>query len=167
MPKPLAVTKPLLIGQSPSKYTQDRDGQDVEPPAFSGLSGNRLAAIMGVELGDFLNRVEAINVFDRFPGRFSDKGDVFPMGEANQRAALLLPRLIGRTAILAGRNVASAFGIDLSPLEVTISGGTRWALLPHPSGINQWWNSVTNCQEAKEFLRRELGYDSLRQRAKA
>lgn len=30
------------------------------------------------------------------------------------------------------------------------------AFMPHPSGVNRWYNNPKNCEEAERFLRREM-----------
>lgn len=113
--------------------------------------------MLGVSLDHFLSLVEAVNLFPRFPGRSTDSGDDFNLDDAKKKAAELLPRLKGRTAILAGSNVVAAFGLSLAPLEVVRSDGVRWALLPHPSGLNRWYSREANWQAARRFLADELG----------
>ena len=150
----LANAKPLLIGQSPSALTDGREGRR----AFSGNSGERLAAVLGVGLAKLLASVEAVNLLDRFRGRQEDgKGDAFPLDEA-RRAASLLP-LSGRKVLLVGRGVAEAFDLaDMAFLEVREARGASILLLPHPSGVNSWWNKRSNVEAAVKAMRKMLGW---------
>jgi hypothetical protein len=72
-------------------------------------------------------------------------------------AALVLPRLAGwRVAYLCGARVAAAFGVrgPVTPIfgrPVDLGGATA-VVVPHPSGLNLWWN----CRHRIEELRRCL-----------
>jgi hypothetical protein len=50
--------------------------------------------------------------------------------------------------VLAGRRVPKAFGV--SGEFLTVEG--KYALIPHPSGLNHWWNDHVNRERAKEFF---------------
>ena len=136
--------KPLIIGQAPSKT-----GEGCEP--INGRSGKKLAACMGVSVEEYLERFERVNVLDRFPGK-QGKGDKFPLPEAREAAQGI--RLEGRPfVLLLGRGVASAFGLGNLPwLEWAEVEQARVAVVPHPSGINRWWNEQENRERAREFL---------------
>ena len=95
-----------------------------------------------------------------------------PAAEARERAAALVPRLSGRRVLLLGSNVAGAFGFFDRP-------ALRWqtfyhfdgethrrvgptALLPHPSGVNLWWNDPENRGRAARFMRALAREEGLR-----
>lgn len=149
-----ANAKPLLVGQSPSALTDGREGRK----AFSGNSGEKLAAILGVGLAKLLSSVEAVNLLDRFRGRSEGgKGDDFPLDEGRRAASLLA--LSGRKVILVGKGVAEAFELaDMAFLEVREVRGAKVLLLPHPSGINSWWNKGGNIEAGRKALREMLGW---------
>jgi hypothetical protein len=47
--------------------------------------------------------------------------------------------------VLLGRRVAAAFGLASAPyLEWTEARGRTWVVMPHPSGVNRWWNDEEN-----------------------
>lgn len=148
--------RPVLMGQAPSRLTQSRSGNS-EPPAFSGLSGSRLAAIVGVSQERLLTLFDARNLLHRFPGRSGVKGDSWCADEARAEARRLLPHLRGRTVVIAGSAVAAAFGVTGKPLERVEREGVTFILLPHPSGVNRFYNSVTNCRAVRRLLRQVLG----------
>jgi hypothetical protein len=134
--------------------TQERAGPDSEPAAFSGLSGARLAAIVGVSQERFLSLINAVNLLGRYPGRTARAGsDDFDLVAARLEAARIAPKLLGSTILLAGRSVAEAFDAsNLGPLESVERGSSVFVLLPHPSSRNRWWNSLENVERARELL---------------
>lgn len=144
--------KPLLIGQAPSAETEGR-------PAFDGRSGRFLASLLGLPLPELFRRLEATNLIGRFPGKAvrPGKGDLFPTEEAKEAAAKL--DVTGREVLLAGKKVAAAFGLKkVGWFEPTKLGkGERSAkVIPHPSGVNRWWNDEKNREKAKKVLKKLL-----------
>lgn len=156
-----------LVGEAPSSST------DGEPP-FSGRSGRRLAELIGIRFEDLPCFFELHNLFDRYPGS-NGKGSDFPLDLARDRARELAPKLVPhalpyRRVILAGHRVAQAFGLGTpdptgNDLMTWVSSVPRltapelaerdfiYAVVPHPSGVNQWWNEPGNVQRAARFLR--------------
>lgn len=63
--------------------------------------------------------------------------------------------------VLLGRKVAKVFGLDdHPPLDAVVKGGgygPTYLLLPHPSGVNRWWNDRDNFATAQETLRAKWG----------
>ena len=114
------------------------------------------------------------NLLDEFPGR-NGKGTLWDPEKARGAAESCLERLRGRRVLFLGRRVAKAFGFgkeDLPPLswrqavpEGSVLGVrtgrrvrfARVAVIPHPSGINAWYNSEENRELASRFLRRLFG----------
>ncbi len=104
-----------------------------------------------------------INVLDHFPGK-SSVGDKFPIIEAQSAAKAKLESLRGKqVVILLGNNVARAFGAKSfsyfswyeirNPDKFTDIVVPRMAVVPHPSGINRYWNHVQNRLNAEKFFR--------------
>lgn len=157
------MTKTLIIGQAPSKET-------VGKLPFSGKSGPRFASLLGVPHERLWEAFEVMNLIDYYPGPPKDgtkRGDAFPRIEARERAAQMKPTLAGRTVVLVGMNVARAFGWGDLPFftwqEVELpripkdNGGfiasqTRVCVVPHPSGINHFWNNPENVDNARSFM---------------
>jgi uracil-DNA glycosylase len=143
----------LFIGQAPSKET---DG--LEP--FVGRSGKFLAALMGLTHEEMLEQHDFINILNAWPGAGSG-GDLFPIDEAKRKACELLPSLNGRLVVFLGSNVARAFELNkfsffefyqllaLSQGSTTVASA---AVVPHPSGINRWYNDHNNRETASRFL---------------
>lgn len=140
--------RPLLIGQAPGRRT------DPEEP-LSGRCGARLADLCGVELPEFMERFERVNLLDRFPGK-AGKGDKFPIDKARKAAidVLLFNPVRDRRVVMLGGNVAKAFGFPASePMFWSrVDGAAFWvAFFPHPSGVNRWFNEPSNVSKARRF----------------
>lgn len=69
----------------------------------------------------------------------------------------MLPELRGRLVVLAGKNVARAFGVRAEYHEWLVSPGCRAVVVPHPSGVNRWWNSADNREASRVFWTDLLG----------
>lgn len=132
----------LLIGEAPAPRGNRR--------AFDGPSGDRLAQVMGMGRDELLGRVRARNLLRRWPGA-SGKGSAFPVADA--RAAARRARLDADVVLLAGLRVAGAFGARAGFFEWFELRGRRAAVIPHPSGVNRWWNDAANRERARAFLR--------------
>lgn len=141
----------VLVGEAPGREV----GVLPDHLALAGGSGRRLASIAGVDWSVYLRRTERVNLFDRYQSRWS-------RSEAYAAAFRLVPRLIGRRAILAGRRVAEAFGVPTEPpaqwrwLDLTAVGDgwlVRYATIPHPSGRNRRYNSADVRERVGSFVR--------------
>ncbi len=100
-------------------------------------------------------------MFERFQGK-SIGGDRFPFPQAKFEAKKLLPMMIDRPVVLLGMNVARAFGATqfkyLETYELRhpeypskVMTNQLW-VMPHPSGINRYWNKGENRDIARKFL---------------
>lgn len=138
--------KPILIGQAPSRTS------DPNNPLSAAPLANRLAALLGVSVDEYLNVFDRANVLDYWPGR-GTKGDLFPLAEARVAAELMKAKLKDRDVIFLGKKVAEAFRFGFDYLEWVCFCGGRAAVLPHPSGIVRWWNSPQNVRLAESFLK--------------
>lgn len=139
--------KHRLYGQAPSK--------DAIIP-FSGASGRALAQRMGLPTFGALHDLYVVeNVLSEWPGA-GPKGDLFPMGQAREKAAFIRATWNQYDhCLLVGKQVAQAFGfssfIDL--VWHSVDDGTLIAIVPHPSGVNHFWNDKQNAARADAFLR--------------
>lgn len=111
-----------------------------------------LAGLLGASIEEFERRVDRRNLLPEWPGRAGSKGDVFPMALAAGKAAAMASSLLGARSVLLGRGVAAAFGLVAPFLEWRRVGGNLFACLPHPSGINLWWNDPANRDAARAFM---------------
>jgi uracil-DNA glycosylase len=142
--------KLIIVGQAPGS-----NGSPDRP--LEGRSARKLAALAGVSEPEFLSKTERVNVLGRFPGK-SGKGDKFPMSEARKAASDLALSFRGRSVILLGGGVRRAFrfpGNRLFEWETVSAGGSEFlaAVVPHPSGVNRWWNEKSNRMMAGRFMR--------------
>lgn len=84
----------------------------------------------------------------RWPGKLG-KGDAFDPAAARARARRMR---LAPIVVLAGKKVAKAFGVVAPYLEWTTLRGRRVVVVPHPSGINRWWNDSKNVQALRKLL---------------
>jgi uracil-DNA glycosylase len=151
--------RPLLIGEAPAATT---------PQGWPAFYGRERSAKRLWELGFRVSRsydsptgnVDATNLLEEYPGRH------WPLNEAKVHARFVLfeddsiwrrPRVI-----LVGRNVADAFGALQSWgwfewFRFRGDRETEFALMPHPSGLNRWWNETENVKRARAFVEKLLG----------
>lgn len=113
---------------------------------FEGDAGRRLRQVARHDLAD----CRLVNLLEAWPGPDGAKGDAFPIDEA--RAAAARVRFRTPVVLLAGHRVARAFGVRAGYLEWTTLRGRRAAVIPHPSGINRWWNCPRNRRRARRFI---------------
>jgi len=156
--------KPLFIGQAPGpsalEVRRSNRGKRIGGRALAGAAGERLASLGGLaSVDDFLARVDTVNVLVEYPGPAPQKGDAFPMPGATRRARVLRYEHAHRDQIvLVGIAVARAFGFDDPPLcewmidVIAFDKEIQWAVIPHPSGVNRWWNDPINKALAEVFL---------------
>ncbi len=102
-----------------------------------------------------------MNVFDHWPGK-GIGGDRFPMQAAKDRVPYLIENLRDRLVVFLGHNVAGAFGAKgfkylqwyeiRNPKDVHDVIVPRMVVLPHPSGVNRYWNIPSNRAVVAKFL---------------
>lgn len=108
----------------------------------------RLAALLGVDRDEMMRRVLWLNLFE-YPGTTPE----------------LYVRMVeesidkGDSVLLLGRRVQRAFGLALpSPMTViSRSSGAKIVSVPHPSGLNRWWNDPDHVEDATMILRAVWG----------
>lgn len=136
----------LVVGEAPSK------GSPLGAPALEGRSGAFLAKLLGFYTSRSMRaRVDLVNVLSEWPGG-SGNGSRFPVGEAKQVASKM--EVKAGHAILLGR-AACAFGVPrgyFRPVELPGRGQTVFWRVPHPSGVNRWWNDKGNLELATRFF---------------
>jgi hypothetical protein len=139
------VSEVVIVGQAPSRTSRPRR------PLRDGRTGLELRRLFG----DALEELRLVNVLGRWPGSAGAKGDLFPREAARRAGRRLRRRLAGRRVVVLGRRVEDALGLELPrPLVWTDQGDLEAALLPHPSGVNLWWNEARNRSRARAFARR-------------
>jgi len=130
------------VGQAPARAGGPAFGRGTR-------SGDRLARIVGARGVDEF--ADAVNLVGRWPGK-RGKGDRFPVREA--RTAADGVDLSGRPfVVLVGCGPARVFGWAGGYFEWFLVRGVPAVMVPHPSGVNHWWNLGKNRRAAARFLR--------------
>lgn len=147
---PKERTKTILLGEAPARQFE---GQ----PAFSSRSGDFLTELIGMPVRVMF---DCHNILDYWPGS-TGKGSKFPMAEAQHmiRAWKVGREFENRRVILAGSRAGKAWGAPPGQILQWNEADAycdAFAVLPHPSGVNRWWNSPQNRENAKFFLLDEL-----------
>lgn len=128
----------LLLGEAPARGTK---------VPFDGQSGDRLRKLLGTEF----NRLRLMNLYQMSRAR-AGKGSEWNANAARKRAKQFV--IPADFVLLAGRRVAAAFGIPkgVRYFEPCMVHDVVAYVIPHPSGVNQWWNVELNVQRAKNFF---------------
>lgn len=145
----------LMIGEAPGRADRFGRGQ-----ALGGRIERRLAMLCDVDDASDLGRAfERTNLLKRWPGPSpGGRGSRFPQREARAAASAMIPSIVGRRVVLVGLRTAAAFGLEGRELfefqAVDGAPGAKVAIVPHPSGVNRWWNSRSNVERARRFFER-------------
>lgn len=177
----------LLVGEAPSQDLSCKNLEMVLACKSVRRVPSTMQSIewLGAEHGWLLNFVLAtthVNLLPGYPGP-GKRGSEFPLVRGREEAELFMQRLrepsivtaVGSLhefserffpsptlILLAGRRVARAFRLwTPTYLEETqvVGIGVPVVVVPHPSGVNRWWNDRGNANQAKKFLER-LGEDT-------
>lgn len=127
-----------------------------------------------VDILSFVMATRHVNLLDEWPGR-EGAGSAFPLDQARARAEYLKRCIAANGAgfdypwnrvgaeceviLLAGKRVAGAWGAKTGYFSWTSWQGWapsprnyQVAVVPHPSGLNRWWNDEQNRTRAREFV---------------
>lgn len=120
--------------------------------AFDGPSGRNLARILGIPIEELLRRVHPVNVFDEILGQ--DGNGARLRSEARHRGDELRRMLSeeGRVAVICGTTVARWMRLEDRWFEWKQSGGLRYAVIPHPSGLNRVNNDPVVRQAIRDLV---------------
>jgi hypothetical protein len=117
-----------------------------------------LAELFGVRYEDLDSIVGRFNLCPKYAGK-NGEGDAFnaKLGKkiAREIYFYLWEKTTPATVIFLGKNVAKSFGVNCDFAKIT-SGPNRlkFAVVPHPSMRNRFWNDEKNVRMIKRFLRR-------------
>ena len=139
--------RPAIVGEAPSRSS------DPSRPLSGRGFADKIAALLGTTPGRYLRSFERAYLLDEWPGESSGKGSAFPLKEARIAAVALAPNLSGREVIFAGRRVAEAFGFFEEYMVRKALWDFSASTIPHPSGVNRWWNDPGNAESVGMFLR--------------
>jgi uracil-DNA glycosylase len=134
----------LFVGQAP--------GRDKLYP-FIGKSGYALARLLGIEYANLFDQHRLINLVDVWQGK-SGKGDRFDPSGIDCAAKVAHHAEGVHGIVLCGGTVAKACGVTTPFLDQFMLHGKPALVLPHPSGVNRWWNDARNKKSAQRRLRR-------------
>ena len=131
---------------------------------MTSYSGRRLRNYVGAKLWA---KAEFRNVLNHYPGHSGDArgGDKWPIELARASASVMKHELNGAYVMFVGKHVADAFGIHSEFNQYFIAnafhcwsqGGVggffEFQVIPHPSGVNRWWNDRKNRATARRFFK--------------
>lgn len=91
-----------------------------------------------------------------WPGESHGKGAAFPIVAARVRAEAVARRFVfDRAVVLLGKRAARAFGIR-EPEYFRPVSRMEWRatvfVVPHPSGVNRWYNERRNVRRMRRFM---------------
>lgn len=141
--------KPILIGMNNPVSVEK--GHELYP-APQGCTGHRLWTMLSARTG--CSRWEYLERFER---RNLVRSKLYDKTIARLNAADIFRELFGtgRTVVLLGRDVQVAFGHPPLLVHPQMIGGCTWRQIPHPSGLNRWYNNPENVRVV-ELLLEEL-----------
>lgn len=144
--------KPLMIGEAPSK-------NEHVPQPLSGRVGRRMAECCGMTLASFLGHFERTNLL-KVRQDTKEKGFEFDAAAGSNAAHEMADPAFSsfalhddRVVLLLGHRVATAFGAaNVYFMEQHVGTRAKVYVLPHPSGVNRWWNEPANLNTMREFM---------------
>ena len=165
----MIYSKVLLLGESPAAGTE-HDPESWLAPG-SSPSADRLLKFTGYDEETYLDTFDRDNLLHHLPKR-SGKGRSFPLSSAKRQVERMFVERWGLThrVVMLGRRVATAFDWSLegkwySKVPHCELEYLKWyriahryriiwsAVVPHPSGVNRWWNDANNRRRARKFFR--------------
>jgi len=140
--------KPLIIGEAPGK-----NGDPSTP--IEGRIGRRLAECCGISFEEFLETFSRRNLLDTQP-QDNGKGADFNVKAAGRVARELEKQFVpGQVVLILGKRAAAAFRfIDVDYFQRFVVNGASVYVVPHPSGVNHWWNELENELQMIRFMKR-------------
>lgn len=147
--------RPMLIGMNNPLSSDPEHALYPHPP---GCTGNRIFRMLAGEIPG----ITEDQYLERFDRRNLIGGRAWPVGVGAKQhhrlaAQSFLKELEGseRRVVLLGRDVQAAFDVRLPPLSYERARAGWWVIcLPHPSGLNRWYNEGSNEREAARLLAR-------------
>jgi hypothetical protein len=146
------MKKVILIGESPNWNTEHHPELWLRPDRSGAChSANRLLTYTGWTLEEYLAWFDRTNLVRRAVTKW-------PREEAAHASVALFIK-----AASSGQKVIQAFFgsrkialLKWKPLEVDgltpLNGPAHFAVVPHPSGRNLWWNSKEHRAQALAFF---------------
>lgn len=131
--------RPVLIGMNNPVSAAPEHALFPYPP---GCTGHRIYEMLQERVPDVTRR-QYLDAFDR---RNVVSAKVFDKKLAREGAAKLEQEFwgSGRTIVLLGNDTVAAFGHPRSLVHPQVIAGATWRQIPHPSGLNRWYNDPEN-----------------------
>lgn len=138
----MSDTRPILIGEANPYGSAPEYALYPYPERSAG--GRLCRVIMGLDPHDYIRRFDRRNLC---PQEWS-------MRVAREAAEQLMSTSAGRTIVLLGSKVCSAFDVSFEPNNILNNlGSSRFVILPHPSGLCRLWNQPGVMAGAHAVLR--------------
>lgn len=137
--------KPLLIGMNNPLSPHPRHALYPDPV---GCTGHRIWVMLNERTG--ADQDQYLEAFDRINlviGQW-DRAQA----KAKARSLMASGELRGRTVVLLGEKVREAFSLDKYLIHPQLIDGVMFRQLPHPSGLNRWYNEPVNMSMAGMLL---------------
>lgn len=141
-------TRPVLIGMNNPLRTEPHFALYPAPPR---CTGHRIWQMLhertGCSTRDYLRSFDRRNLLDEL---------TWDERRAREASAGLWRELEGRRVAVLGASVRRVLWlVDSPPLRWQHTDGVDWFLLPHPSGLNRWYNDPV-CREAAALRLEEM-----------
>jgi len=145
-----------LMGQAPGPNSSE-DLRHALFPHPKNSAGYRLYDIVREAAGGSLFRAEYLRMFTRVNLLTEYPGPVFPMSEARAIAKLCWEDYEDQRLILMGTQLADAWRFEAQPFcEWRFDGAIEYAVVPHTSGLNRWYNEPSNRELVVQFFREQV-----------
>ncbi len=147
----------IFLGEAPNRSSYD--------PAFVGDSWGRVENLFGPLFSHCFHH--RLNVCQRKQPRVGNKGSQFSASTmilAIESTIATVLEMGGPNVriVIAGKRLAHSIGLakDTQYFEASHlpekfdnfgNGDPLCWIVPHPSGINRWWNDPSNCYWAREW----------------
>lgn len=132
-------SRPVLVGQN-NPYSSDP--RYALAPYPVNVTGWRIWRMLNEQCG--VKRAQYMRAFDRRNALTARKWDYHA---ARRESGGMMDTLGGRRVCVLGRDTLSALGLrgTVRPLEwQEHRSGAQWCYVPHPSGLNLWYNDDLN-----------------------
>lgn len=142
----IIAVKPLLVGESNPYSVEPNYPKYALYPYPENSAGGRLCfKVLGLTRREYLARFDRVNLC---AGKWS-------MREAKERARAIENEWAtgGRTIVLLGAKVCSAFNVKFHSFERHVVAGQGYVILPHPSGLSRAWNEPGAYERARAVLK--------------
>lgn len=149
--------KIVIVGQQPNA----NDPEDPLAPDNPMWAGYRLMSLAGLTPGEYRDRFQRINLNYEAESKFR-------VSTPQRHRAMDIFTTVREDDILVilGTAVEKAFKGLLPPLQPCIiqkaHRNVDVVLIPHPSGLNRWWNDPMNTKLAVETLKQVIDHNRVR-----